>query len=164
MQSGLMLQMLLRDVGNKTEIGLSNKQTLFNFDKPMNAFLLKETIWFDSKFSSSKSIKPLKISSIWLILLFCSHNTRRVCKLLNVKGSIVLIYFELRSILLEFQGLQLHTEAKFSLFKWIYEIAVEAVVKVEVRVEVEVGLDVEPKKHKQNKGEIAFYLTKISYI
>ena len=58
-----MVQMLLRDVGNKTEIGLSNRQTLFNFDKPINAFLLKEMIWFDSKCISYKSPKPWKSSS-----------------------------------------------------------------------------------------------------
>ena len=70
MQFGFMLQILLSDVGKKTETGLSNKQTLFNLDKPIKAFLLKETILFDSKLTSFKFIKPLKTSSsIWVIIV-----------------------------------------------------------------------------------------------
>jgi len=41
--------MLLRNAGNWTDIGLSYKQTLFNFDKSINAFLLKDVLLFDSK-------------------------------------------------------------------------------------------------------------------
>ena len=83
-----MLQILLRNVGNKTETGLSNKQTLFNLDKPIKAFLLKETILFDSKLTSYKFIKPLKTSSsIRVILLFCKDKYWREERPLKVAGS-----------------------------------------------------------------------------
>jgi len=80
--------MLLRDSGNWTEIGLSYKQTLVNFVTPMNEFLLKDIILFDSKLISFKLFKPLnRPSSIWFILLFCSLNVSNDVKPVNVAGS-----------------------------------------------------------------------------
>jgi len=70
-QYGFMLQILTNWSGNKTETGLSYKQTLLIFDKPFNAFLSKAIILFDSKFISFKLIKPLKsLFSILVIYYF----------------------------------------------------------------------------------------------
>ena len=79
-----MLQILLSNSGKWIDIGLSYKHTLFNFDKPINAFLLKDMILFDSKLIAIKLFKPLnRSSSIWFILLFCSHNSPRDVKPVN---------------------------------------------------------------------------------
>ena len=79
--------MLLRNVGKRTETGLSCKQTLFNFDKPINAFLLNDMILFDSKMISFKLLRPLnKSSSIWFIVFLFDHNVLRDVKPVNVAG------------------------------------------------------------------------------
>ena len=111
MQFGFMLHILLRVAGNKTERGLSNKQTLFNLGKPIKAFLLKETILFESKLTSFKFIMPLKnSSSIWVILLFCNHKYRREERPLNVAGSMKDIWLlaKSNSSSLELQGKTTH--------------------------------------------------------
>ena len=72
-----------------------NAWALNAFDKPINAVLLKDTIKLDSKLIWINSFKPLKkCSAIWFILLFCSLNSRRDVKPVNVAESMDSIWLE----------------------------------------------------------------------
>ena len=71
--------------GNKLEMGLPNKHAVSKFVEPTKAFLLKETILFDSRLRYSNLTVSLNSpASIWVILMLYKSKYLREANPLNV--------------------------------------------------------------------------------
>ena len=77
LQLELPFQIEVNNVGNKLDIGLSNKHSISRVVKPTKQFLSNETILLDSKFNSTISdisdiykSDQIYINITWVVLMF----------------------------------------------------------------------------------------------